>query len=714
MTAETPKSNKEMAAALAEAQTGATPAKQRASADLSRDEGGKLDALDRAFALIEFDLEGKILWANNNFLDLVGYAAPEIIGRHHSIFCDKTYVATPAYRKFWQGLGQGKFNQGEYKRLRKDGHEVYIQASYNPILDEAGAPYKILKVAMDVTNQRLATIEAECKLAAIDRTTAVAEFDLLGNFLGANRAFLLAVGYDAEELQGQHHRVLFPPAYAASADYAAIWRELALGHSTGGVYRLRAKGGADVWMRASYHPILDLNVQPCKVVVYAQDITEGYTSSLDMKGRNQAVDWAFAAVEFDLTGNVVNANHNFLDLVGYTIEEIRGRNHRIFTASVTDSEHALFWEKLARGEFVANLQQLVGKGGQDVWIGAHFCPVNGPDGQPVKVLQLATDITDNMVQANEHETRVNGIARSVAVSEYDLAGHLLTANEHFLSMMGYSLREVLNQHHAMFCSPDLVRSREYADFWRKLGQGDFHGGREHRLAKYERDVWIQATYNPVYNLSGEVVRIVEYAFDVTQQVQLDKEIADRSAEMAGLAQRLSHSIDAIHGATDTASRLSQAAQGNARSGREALGNAIHAIELIQKSSAGIAEIVRIIGEIAGQTNLLAFNAEIEAARAGAHGVGFSVVAGEVRKLAERSSTAARDISRLIEETSGCIVEGTQRSRLAAHAFDEIVGDVDKTSTAIAAITQSAGTQDQVSSEVVELIAQLATTTHARR
>jgi methyl-accepting chemotaxis protein len=184
--------------------------------------------------------------------------------------------------------------------------------------------------------------------------------------------------------------------------------------------------------------------------------------------------------------------------------------------------------------------------------------------------------------------------------------------------------------------------------------------------------------------------------------------------MAGLAQRLTQSIDAIHDATQAASRLSQAAQGNARAGREALGNAIHAIELIQKSSAGIAEIVRIIGEIAGQTNLLAFNAEIEAARAGAHGVGFSVVAGEVRKLAERSSTAARDISRLIEETSGCIVEGTQRSHLAAHAFDEIVGDVDKTSTAIAAITQSAGTQDQVSSEVVELIAQLATTTHARR
>jgi methyl-accepting chemotaxis protein len=689
MTAETPTSSKGMAAAI------------------TRDSDGKMDALDRAFALIEFDLEGKILWANKNFLDLAGYTAHEIIGHHHRIFCDKAYVSTPAYRKFWQHLGQGKVDQGEYKRLRKDGHEVYIQASYNPILDEAGQPYKILKVAMDVTNQRLSTIEAECKLAAIDRTTAVAEFDLLGNFLNANRAFMLAMGYDLDELKGQHHRILCDPAYAASAEYAAIWRELGHGHSASGVYRHQAKGGTDVWIRASYHPILDLNVQPCKVIIYAQDITEGYTNSLDMKGQNQAIDWAFGTAEYDLTGNVVNANKNFLELVGYSIEEIRGRNQRMLTGPVTDAEHALFWEKLSRGEFLSKVHTLQGKGGHEVWVAAHYCPVNGADGRPVKVLLLATDITDAKVQANEHETRVNAISRSVAVSEYDLSGNLLTANEHFLSLMGYSLREVSAQNHAMFCSPDLVRSRDYADFWRTLGKGDFQGGRHHRLAKYERDVWVEATYNPVYNLSGEVVRIVEYGFDVTDQVRMEKDIAARSTEMSGLAQRLTLSIDAIHGATEAAATLSQAAQGNARQGREALGNAIAAIELIQKSSAGIAEIVRIIGEIAGQTNLLAFNAEIEAARAGAHGVGFSVVAGEVRKLAERSSTAARDISRLIEETSGCIVEGTQRSRLAAHAFDEIVGDVDKTSTAIAAITQSASTQDQVSSEVVQLIGKLA-------
>jgi methyl-accepting chemotaxis protein len=208
-----------------------------------------------------------------------------------------------------------------------------------------------------------------------------------------------------------------------------------------------------VWIRASYHPILDLNVQPCKVVVYAQDITEGYTSSLDMKGRNQAIDWSFATAEYDLAGNIVNANHKFLELVGYTMDEIRGRNQRLLTSPVSDAEHALFWEKLGRGEFLSNVHALQGKAGHQVWVGAHYCPVNGADGRPVKVLHLATDITEFMVQANEHETRVNAISRAVAVSEYDLSGTLLTANEHFLSLMGYSLREVSGQNHAMFCSP---------------------------------------------------------------------------------------------------------------------------------------------------------------------------------------------------------------------------------------------------------------------
>ncbi|HZV11484.1 MAG TPA: methyl-accepting chemotaxis protein, partial [Novosphingobium sp.] len=292
-------------------------------------------------------------------------------------------------------------------------------------------------------------------------------------------------------------------------------------------------------------------------------------------------------------------------------------------------------------------------------------------------------------------------------------GNILSANEHFLSTMGYSLREVVGQHHAIFCSPDYVRSRAYADFWLKLNRGEYHAGRFHRVGKYDRDVWIQATYNPILDLQGKVARIVKYAFDITDQVLLEREIEARAGDLGGLVERLSSSISAISGATIAADGLSRSTHADAEKGHDALGKAIEAIELIQTSAAGIAEIVGIIGEIAGQTNLLAFNAEIEAARAGEHGVGFSVVAGEVRKLAERSSTAARDISRLIDQSIQRINQGTDRSREASQAFTGIVDAVHKTGSAIEDISRSAATQDQVSAEVVVLIQRLAATASRR-
>jgi methyl-accepting chemotaxis protein len=265
----------------------------------------------------------------------------------------------------------------------------------------------------------------------------------------------------------------------------------------------------------------------------------------------------------------------------------------------------------------------------------------------------------------------------------------------------------------MFCSPDYIRTSEYADFWLKLNRGELHAGRFHRVGKYDRDVYIQATYNPIFDLRGNPVRIVKYAFDVTDQVKLESEIVGRASDMSGLVDRLSDSILSINNATDVARNLSQSTRSDAETGSEALGRAIEAIELIQKSSAGIAEIVTIIGEIAGQTNLLAFNAEIEAARAGEHGVGFSVVAGEVRKLAERSSTAARDISRLIDESITRISLGTDRSRDANSAFSGIVQSVQKTGSAIEEITRSADAQDRVSAEVVDLIRRLSNATSAQ-
>lgn len=684
--------------------------------NMRAENASKLSAITRAFALVEFDLEGRFLSANENFLRLMGYSSEDLTGTHHRIFCDKEYSTSPAYRQFWKKLGSGEFDQGEYRRLCKDGKEVWIQASYNPILDADGQPYKILKVAMDVTEQRQVSIEAAGKLAAIDRSQAVIEFDPSGYVLTANTNFLAALGYAAEEVIGEHHRIFCDPGYVASEEYAAFWPKLARGEFVSGVFRRRGKSGNDVWVRATYNPVKDIDGNVAKVVKFAHDITETHQLALDQAGKIAAINRSQAVIEFDMSGSIITANDQFLAVSGYELAEIQGRHHRMFceTEFAGSAEYATFWERLSRGEYLSGEFKRLRKGGEELWIQASYNPILGTDGKPLKVVKIASDVTHAKNESNEFHAKVEAIGRALAVIEFDLDGKVLFANANFLHTMGFSLREIVGQHHSMFCSPDYTRTREYADFWLKLNRGEYHAGRFHRVGKYDRDVWIQATYNPILDLRGNPVRIVKYAFDITDQVKLETEIKTRAGELEGLVERLSRSITSINDATESANQLSSGTRLNAQDGQSALSKAIEAIELIQTSSAGIAEIVGVIGEIAGQTNLLAFNAEIEAARAGEHGVGFSVVAGEVRKLAERSSAAARDIRRLIEQSVERVNQGMERSQAASNAFTGIVEAVHKTGSAIDAISTSAVVQDEVSADVVNLIHQLAGATAGRQ
>ncbi|OYZ45480.1 MAG: Biofilm dispersion protein bdlA [Novosphingobium sp. 16-62-11] len=441
-------------------------------------------------------------------------------------------------------------------------------------------------------------------------------------------------------------------------------------------------------------------------------MTDQRRRDAESEGKVRAIERAQAVIEFDLEGNVLDANTNFLTLMGYHIEEIRGRHHRIFcdVSSTQGEDYRAFWDKLGRGEFETGEYKRLRKDGGEVWIHASYNPIFDTSGKPVKVVKFASDVTEEKLRSNEFSAKVDAIGRSLATIEFDLDGKVISANDNFLRTIGYSLREIVGQHHSMFCSPDYIRSAEYRDFWMKLNAGQYHAGRFHRVGKYDRDIWIQATYNPIFDLTGNPVRIVKYAFDVTEQVQMEKAITERAHEMNLLSTQLCKSIAEITGSTEQALSLSLQTRVNAEQGEETLGSAIESIELIQKSATSISEIVRIISEIAGQTNLLAFNAEIEAARAGEHGVGFSVVAGEVRKLAERSSTAARDISRLIDQSNAQVGEGTNRSRMARNAFSDIVSSVQQTNSAIEAITRLASNQAQLTENVVVQISQLSATT----
>ena len=254
----------------------------------------KLAALDRVQALIEFDLDGRILSANANFLAVVGYRSEEIVGRHHGMFVEPEHRESAEYRAFWQRLRSGAFEAGQFRRVAKDGRNVWIQASYNPLLDARGRPYRVVKFATDITAQKAEDADRAGQIAAIDKAQGVISFGLDGTVLDANANFLAVIGYRSEEIVGRHHGMFVEPQERATEDYRAFWAALAAGRYQTGRFRRIAKGGSAVWIQASYNPILDAAGRPYKVVKFATDITDQVRLLSDLR---TLIEREFGAVD---------------------------------------------------------------------------------------------------------------------------------------------------------------------------------------------------------------------------------------------------------------------------------------------------------------------------------------------------------------------------------------------------------------------------------
>ncbi|MGV8954438.1 MAG: methyl-accepting chemotaxis protein [Cypionkella sp.] len=237
-----------------------------------------ITALQRSQAIIEFEPDGAIIRANDNFLNALGYSAEEIAGKHHTMFLEPGYAASQEYKQFWGSLIAGKVQAATFRRIGKGGREVWIEATYNPLIGEDGKVYGIVKLATDVTEKQLLAADARGQMAAVSRSQAIIEFNLDGTVIMANANFLQAFGYRAEEVKGQHHRLFVRPEDVAHPSYAEFWRSLARGEFQSAEYLRIGKGGREVWIQASYNPILDADGRPYKVVKYATDITARKTA----------------------------------------------------------------------------------------------------------------------------------------------------------------------------------------------------------------------------------------------------------------------------------------------------------------------------------------------------------------------------------------------------------------------------------------------------
>jgi methyl-accepting chemotaxis protein len=530
---------------------------------------------------------------------------------------------------------------------------------------------------------------AVAEVEALDRSQAVIEFGLDGTILDANENLLKMSGYSLSEIKGKHHSIFVSPTERESARYRDFWASLNRGEFQTAQYKRFGKGGKEVWVHASYAPLLDEHGKVVSFIKFATDITADKIKTMEDSGKIAAINRAQAVIEFNMDGTIVTANENFLSAMGYSLDEIKGKHHSMF---VTPEErasqaYAAFWARLNRGAFEAAEYKRLGKGAREIWILATYNPILDETGKPFKVVKFATDVTAQKMKAADNDGQLAAIQKSQAVIEFNMDGTIRAANENFLKALGYALDEIKGQHHSMFVEPNEKNSAAYRQFWEALNRGEYQTAEYKRIAKGGREIWIQASYNPILDLNGKPYKVVKYATDITAQA-IGRKKADN-------ARGLIEAVAAGSEEMSTSIREISETMAKSRENSKVAAARVEAADIQAQKLAAAAQamsgIVEMISGITSQINLLALNATIESARAGEAGRGFAVVASEVKNLANQAKQATDTISSEIEalnSVSGDVASSLTAIKTAIAGVNEFIA-----STAAAVEEQTIVTAD---------------------
>ena len=365
--------------------------------------------------------------------------------------------------------------------------------------------------------------DEHAQIEAIRKAQPVVVYAMDGTILDINENFEKILGYSRSDTIGKHVSLFVDEHTRQSVQYQAAlkeqWERLSQGKVCEGEARRVTKLGKELWIQYSYNPILDDAGKPYRVVNYFKDITQHKLMLADQSGQIAAIGKSQAVIEFQMDGTILTANENFLNALGYTLEEIRGKHHSMFVdeAYRQSSAYKEFWSKLNRGEYDAAEYKRIGKGGKEVWIQASYNPILDLNGKPFKVVKYATEITRQKLTNADYQGQIAAISKAQAVIEFHMDGTVITANENFLRTLGYTLEEIKGKHHSMFVDEAYRQSAEYSDFWGKLRRGEYQAAQYRRIGKGGREVWIEASYNPILDLNGKPFKVVKYSTDITAQ-----------------------------------------------------------------------------------------------------------------------------------------------------------------------------------------------------
>ncbi|WP_085972104.1 methyl-accepting chemotaxis protein [Bradyrhizobium yuanmingense] len=535
--------------------------------------------------------------------------------------------------------------------------------------------------------------DAQSRLDAIGRSQAMIEFNLDGTIITANKNFLDALGYRLEEIQGKHHSMFVPADQRDSAEYKAFWAALNRGEYQAREFKRIAKDGHEVWIEASYNPVLDGNGKTVMVAKIATDITAKKIRSMTDASKIAAISRAQAVIEFKLDGTILSANENFCKALGYSLDEIKGKHHSLFVAEADRNSPAYreFWAALNRGEYQAGEFKRIGKGGREVWILASYNPLLDENGKPYGVVKFATDVTAEKLKNADLAGQIAAIDKAQAVIEFNMDGTIITANANFLGALGYSLAEIKGRHHSMFVEPSERDGAGYREFWAALNRGEYQAAEYKRIGKGGKEVYIQASYNPILDLNGKPFKVVKYATDVTKQVL----VRMGNERVRGMMESVAAGSEELNASVREISEAMTKSRETAMGAVEQVGAADAQAQRLTEAAQAMSGIVEMINNITGQINLLALNATIESARAGEAGRAGPLVASEVKSLANQAKQATDKIGQEIgslNSISGDVVSALGSIKQAINNVSEYV-----TSTAAAIEEQSTVTNEMSTS-----------------
>lgn len=416
-----------------------------------------------------------------------------------------------------------------------------------------------------------------------------------------------------------------------------------------------------------------------------EELEEAKKHSQANQELTNALSSSMAMIEFTPSGNILTANQNFLDTMHYKLSQIVGQHHSMFCTKklVASDEYKSVWRELAKGKAVKGEFMRITSQGDEIWLAASYCPVLDNQGSVYKVVKIASDVTNTVQTMHNLNAQVKAVSRSMAIIEFDTKGNILEANDNFLETMGYSAAELKGQHHRLFCSQELANSETYRQLWQRLNHGEFVSGTFERVNKQGDTVWLDATYNPIFDTQGKLYKVMKFATDNT-------DIFEKSRRTSEIAYESSKNTDGI---SQRGNKIVNDAIQAMKHVTEGLKTAASNIDSLSNQSEQISKIVDTISAIADQTNLLALNAAIEAARAGEQGRGFAVVADEVRQLAGRTSKSTAQIDSVVKENN----------QLASAAVKSMEDIMNRSQDGMELIQQTGEALNEISASTKEMV-----------